>query len=481
VALLLGALLAIPASLSTAHAQAAPPVVHAVLFYSPTCPHCHYVITETLPPLMKKYGDQLQIIGVDVNQPDGQMLFLAALQKFNLEEAGVPFLVVGDSYLVGSADIPEKFPGLIEDYLKQGGVGWPDIPGLAEGLSATEATPIPTQNPTPVVRAALFYESNCSHCQTLVSEIIPPLIEKYGNQLQIYDVDIASPQGEALYKAAIENFNVKLAGVPMLVVGQDVLLGSDIQQKFPGIMEELLARGGTDWPDIPGLGDALAAGQSATPPAPASIEPAIHPTVPPASPQSGVLAPGPLSNFALDPLGNSLSVIILFGMVISIIWSISCFRRSAQTTHAFPLPPWVTPVLCVVGIGVAGYLAYVEVAQVSAVCGPVGDCNTVQQSEYARLFGILPIGVLGMAGYLAIGIAWLVDRLAKGYLADLATISTLVLTALGTLFSIYLTFLEPFIIGATCGWCLTSAVLMTVLMLITVIPGKLAIRRVLSL
>ncbi len=30
----------------------------------------------------------------------------------------------------------------------------------------------------------------------------------------------------------------------------------------------------------------------------------------------------------------------------------------------------------------------------------------------------------------------------------------------GLAFSTYLTFLEPFVIGATCAWCLTSAVCM---------------------
>ena len=35
----------------------------------------------------------------------------------------------------------------------------------------------------------------------------------------------------------------------------------------------------------------------------------------------------------------------------------------------------------------------------------------------------------------------------------------------GVLFSIYLTFLEPFVIGATCMWCISSAVLMIVLLL----------------
>ena len=72
------------------------------LFYSPNCGHCHLVITELLPPLVEQYGEQLSIVGVDVTQPDGQALFLAALQHFNLESGGVPFLVVGDTYLVGS-------------------------------------------------------------------------------------------------------------------------------------------------------------------------------------------------------------------------------------------------------------------------------------------------------------------------------------------------------------------------------------------
>jgi uncharacterized membrane protein len=36
----------------------------------------------------------------------------------------------------------------------------------------------------------------------------------------------------------------------------------------------------------------------------------------------------------------------------------------------------------------------------------------------------------------------------------------------GTLFSIYLTYLELFVIHAVCIWCLASAVIITVLMLL---------------
>ena len=34
----------------------------------------------------------------------------------------------------------------------------------------------------------------------------------------------------------------------------------------------------------------------------------------------------------------------------------------------------------------------------------------------------------------------------------------------GVLFSIYLTFLEPFVIGASCAWCLSSAIVMTLIL-----------------
>ena len=123
-------------------------VVRAVLFYSPTCGHCQYVINETILPLMEKYGDQLQIIGLDVTQSYEQTLYLSALQKFDLEQGGVPFLVIDDMYLVGSLDIPEKFPSLVETYLAQGGVDWPDIPGLREAISQSSDADVSTATVT---------------------------------------------------------------------------------------------------------------------------------------------------------------------------------------------------------------------------------------------------------------------------------------------------------------------------------------------
>jgi uncharacterized membrane protein len=45
------------------------------------------------------------------------------------------------------------------------------------------------------------------------------------------------------------------------------------------------------------------------------------------------------------------------------------------------------------------------------------------------------------------------------------------------LFSIYLTFLEPFVIAATCMWCLASALCIVGLLWLTAAPGWAAVDR----
>jgi uncharacterized membrane protein len=166
-----------------------------------------------------------------------------------------------------------------------------------------------------------------------------------------------------------------------------------------------------------------------------------------------------MDRFNQDRTGNSLSVLVLLGMLVSVI--LKGFPKRGST-HTWPL--WVVPTLVILGIGVAAYLSFIELTHSEAVCGPVGDCNTVNQSEYAFLFGFLPVGVLGLLGYALILVIWAMGRLGSGSLRGKADLALWGATLLGTIFSIYLTFLEPFLIGATCAWCLTSAVIMTLLL-----------------
>jgi uncharacterized membrane protein len=96
----------------------------------------------------------------------------------------------------------------------------------------------------------------------------------------------------------------------------------------------------------------------------------------------------------------------------------------------------------------------------------VGDCNAVQNSPYAKLFGILPIGLVGAIGYIAILVAWAWRCFKTDAFARIAGPVMFGMALFGTLFSIYLTYLELFVIHAVCIWCLSSAILITVLMLL---------------
>jgi hypothetical protein len=149
-------------------------------------------------------------------------------------------------------------------------------------------------------------------------------------------------------------------------------------------------------------------------------------------------------------------------MVITVVRAVMLFLRRGRRNPG-DLPDWLIPTLALIGLLVAAYLAYIETTNTAAICGPVGDCNTVQQSPYASLFGVLPIGVLGMIGYVGILSGWLFMQYGPPDWRTYASLSIWALAAGGTLFSIYLTFLEPFVIGATCMWCLTSAMVMTLL------------------
>jgi uncharacterized membrane protein len=78
--------------------------------------------------------------------------------------------------------------------------------------------------------------------------------------------------------------------------------------------------------------------------------------------------------------------------------------------------------------------------------------------------------VLGLFNYVAIIVLWTIQKYTDGPLANLSVLALVGLTIFGTGFSIYLTLLEIFVIHAICAWCLSSAVIATLLMLLTVLP-----------
>jgi uncharacterized membrane protein/thiol-disulfide isomerase/thioredoxin len=347
-----------------------------------------------------------------------------------------------------------------------------------------------------VVHAVLFYSPTCPRCQEVITEDLPPLMDTYGAQLEIVGINVTFAEGQALFQAAWEQYSIPedLRGVPLLVIGDTWLVGArDIPEQLPGLIEQGLAHGGIDWPEIPGLAEAIAGIPTPGPTIEATSQPAGTPATPPTTASTAAPATAPaaaptpiplpteqpatvLGRIQRDPVGNGLAIVVLIGMIASVVVVAIRFLRPSPY-QALAWQVWAFPVLCLVGAGVAAYLSYVEASGATAVCGPVGDCNTVQQSQYARLFGVLPIGALGLAAYLLMLVTWLLGRIQSGRYADWAAVANFGMSAIGTLFSGGLTFLEPFVIGATCAWCLASAIVITALLWLGSGPGTAALAR----
>jgi uncharacterized membrane protein len=116
--------------------------------------------------------------------------------------------------------------------------------------------------------------------------------------------------------------------------------------------------------------------------------------------------------------------------------------------------------LCLIGLGIATYIAIVESGGGAPVCVAGGGCETVAQSEYAEILGV-NVALLGIGGYLGLLAATLLG-------GDRGRIAGLVLAMIGFGFSLYLTYLELFVIDAICQWCVGSAVAMTGLLALAI-------------
>ena len=119
---------------------------------------------------------------------------------------------------------------------------------------------------------------------------------------------------------------------------------------------------------------------------------------------------------------------------------------------------WSLVALASLGIAVSGYLSFVHYSGAPLFCAGEGGCSQVQSSRFATVAGV-PVALLGLLLYVALaGLGtW---RALSGEAASVLVSLTLFGLALsGALYSGYLTYLELFVIGAICLWCVASALL----------------------
>ena len=111
--------------------------------------------------------------------------------------------------------------------------------------------------------------------------------------------------------------------------------------------------------------------------------------------------------------------------------------------------------LALAGAGIAAYLTWVHYHPGALVCLSGGGCETVQKSRYAELGGI-PVALLGLVSYLAIGASAFFKGLAVAAAAAAVAIA-------GLVFALWLVYVQGAILHAWCNWCLASDVVLALL------------------
>src|SRR5438445_12516554 len=97
----------------------------------------------------------------------------------------------------------------------------------------------------------------------------------------------------------------------------------------------------------------------------------------------------------------------------------------------------------------------------------MGSCETVNTSKWSRFLG-LPVAAWGLLFYLDVFAIALIGTLPRFENERVISIVLVAETVVGVLFSAWLTYLELAVIHAICIWCVTSAGIVTGILLLII-------------
>jgi uncharacterized membrane protein len=126
--------------------------------------------------------------------------------------------------------------------------------------------------------------------------------------------------------------------------------------------------------------------------------------------------------------------------------------------------------LAAIGISETVYLIRKRMLSEKPVC-PIGEgCVTVLESKYSRIF-VIPNDVLGLLFYIAASFLSAFLVIGFGPLALWSFIIKFSIT-LGSLLSLFFTYLQWRVIRAWCFWCLMSAFTIWLMGIIILVSSK---------
>jgi len=122
--------------------------------------------------------------------------------------------------------------------------------------------------------------------------------------------------------------------------------------------------------------------------------------------------------------------------------------------------------LAVVGICIALYLTLYKIGVIGILSCSVGSCETVNASKWSMLLG-LPIAAWGLGAYVALLVLAMIGNGEEREASVPIARMIVALAAWSVLFSAWLTYVELFVIRAVCIWCLSSAALWVLILVLS--------------
>jgi uncharacterized membrane protein len=122
-------------------------------------------------------------------------------------------------------------------------------------------------------------------------------------------------------------------------------------------------------------------------------------------------------------------------------------------------------VLAILGLLDSIYLAWLKFSGQYALCGLIGNCESVNTSQYSEIFGI-PVALLGAGAYFAVIILLFLEN-RGAFWSEYGPIFVFGISLVGVLYSIYLTYVEIAILREICLYCVISAVSLVGLLIIS--------------
>jgi glutaredoxin/MFS family permease len=187
-------------------------------------------LRDLIVSLGETHEGSLQVYSLDTSQSESVDVLAQLNAALGVENPppGTPQVLIDRRMLVGIDEIERELPGLVDEYLAQGGVRLPSPEELESG-----ATPVPTEVPAPTpepepIYIAYFSDAGCQGCARTDNDL--HVVEEQYSQVIVERFPKEEEENILLQKCLSDRHDVpeeEQQSTPMLFIGEDVLIGSE--------------------------------------------------------------------------------------------------------------------------------------------------------------------------------------------------------------------------------------------------------------